>query len=122
MTIPTAVDAWVRLNQDYGSRPLAELLQPAIGYARDGYPVGQRVAFDFAANLALLKGDPDAGAVFLRDGRTLPMGARHTQPQLAANPRADCRPRARRFLCRPGGGGHAGQTARPGRAADTGGF
>ena len=83
VTIPTAVDAWVRLNQDYGSRPLAELLQPAIGYARDGYPIGQRVAFDFAANLALLKGDPDAAAVFLRDGRTLPMGARHTQPQLA---------------------------------------
>ena len=42
VTVPTAVDAWVTLNKDYGTKPLGDLLQYAIEYARDGYPVGQR--------------------------------------------------------------------------------
>ena len=33
VTIPTAVDAWVQLNRDYGSKPLSDLLDPAIDYA-----------------------------------------------------------------------------------------
>ena len=37
--MPTAVDAWVQLNDDYGARPLGDLLQPAIKYARDGFCV-----------------------------------------------------------------------------------
>ena len=44
VTVPGAVDAWVQLNRDHGSMPLDRLLLPAIGYARDGYPITQRVA------------------------------------------------------------------------------
>src|SRR5437868_126202 len=37
--IPGAPAAWVHLAQKYGSKPLAELLAPAIRYARDGFTV-----------------------------------------------------------------------------------
>ena len=40
VTTPTAVDAWVRLNRDYGVKPLGELLQPAIDYAENAFPSG----------------------------------------------------------------------------------
>ena len=81
VTIPTAVDAWVRLNADHGTLPLAELLAPAIDYAANGYPVGERIAFDAASNYQIL--DTDAAAVFAPEGNPFKMGDRHAQPALA---------------------------------------
>ena len=37
--VPGAFDAWCLLLRDFGTWELAEVLAPAIGYARDGYPV-----------------------------------------------------------------------------------
>ena len=82
VTIPGAVDAWTQLNRDHGRLGLDRLLAPAIAYARDGYPITQRVARDFAGAFDWL--DEDARAVFARDGGPIPLGARHTQPALAA--------------------------------------
>ena len=83
VTVPTAVDAWIQLNRDHGNMPLDQLLKPAIGYAKDGFPVGQRSAFDFAGCLELLQGDKDAADVFLKDGKTYQMGEVLHQPNLA---------------------------------------
>ena len=82
VTVPGAVDAWVQLNRDHGSMELAQILAPAIAYAEHGYPVTQRVSTDFAASLWAL--DEDARAVFAHNGEPVPLGARHSQPQLAA--------------------------------------
>jgi gamma-glutamyltranspeptidase/glutathione hydrolase len=85
VTIPGAVDAWVRLNNDHGTLSMSEILAPAIAYARDGYPITQRVSADFAAASSVL--DSDGAAVFLRDGKPPQMGMRHMQPALAATMR-----------------------------------
>ena len=37
--VPGAVDSWLVMLRDYGTITLAEALGPAIGYARDGWPV-----------------------------------------------------------------------------------
>jgi gamma-glutamyltranspeptidase/glutathione hydrolase len=37
--IPGAVDAWLMLGRDHGTRPLCEVLSYAIGYARHGHPI-----------------------------------------------------------------------------------
>jgi gamma-glutamyltranspeptidase/glutathione hydrolase len=42
--IPGAVDAWLLLLRDHGSWELRDVLQFAIGYARDGHPMLGRVA------------------------------------------------------------------------------
>ena len=83
VTIPTAVDAWVQLNRDYGSMPLSDLLQPAIRYAHSGFPIGQRVAADFTASRDLLLGDPDISALYLNNGEDYKFGDRLANPNLA---------------------------------------
>src|SRR6195952_5743349 len=42
--VPGAVDAWLLLLSDHGTWELADVLAFAIGYARDGHPVLDRVA------------------------------------------------------------------------------
>ena len=37
--VPGAFDAWCLLLRDFGTWELADVLAPAVGYARDGYPV-----------------------------------------------------------------------------------
>jgi gamma-glutamyltranspeptidase/glutathione hydrolase len=41
--VPGAVDAWLLLLRDHGTKSLREVLDPAIGYARDGHPLVGRV-------------------------------------------------------------------------------
>jgi gamma-glutamyltranspeptidase/glutathione hydrolase len=43
-TVPAAVDAWLVLLRDHGTRSLRDVLGYAIGYARHGHPVVPRVA------------------------------------------------------------------------------
>ena len=56
VTLPGAVDAFCQLNADYGLISLADTLAPAIRYADAGIPVAARVAFDWAKDMAVLKG------------------------------------------------------------------
>ena len=48
VTIPGAISAWETLLAAHGRKGLDELLQPAIRLAEEGWPVGSRVAFDWA--------------------------------------------------------------------------
>jgi gamma-glutamyltranspeptidase/glutathione hydrolase len=47
VTIPGAVSAWETLLAAHGRKGLHELLQPAIRFAEEGWPVGSRVASDW---------------------------------------------------------------------------
>ncbi|MBW2296248.1 MAG: gamma-glutamyltransferase [Deltaproteobacteria bacterium] len=83
VTIPGTVDAWARLADDYGSMGLDELLRPAIRFARDGYPVYPRVAFDWQRNRDTLSGDRTTAALYLPGGIPPAAGDMHAQPLLA---------------------------------------
>jgi gamma-glutamyltranspeptidase/glutathione hydrolase len=84
VTIPGAVDAWVQLNRDHGRKSLADIMRPAIRLAREGYAVTPRVAFDWANQQTIMRGDPDTAAIFLPEGRPPKVGETHRQPALAA--------------------------------------
>ena len=84
VTIPGAVDAWVRLVEDHGTRELGELLLPAIRFAMEGYPVYPRVALDWAQAVATIRNDPETARLFMPGGKPVPAGAMHRQPALAA--------------------------------------
>lgn len=48
ISVPGCVDGWAELHRRFGRLPWATILQPAIGYARDGFPVSEQVAFDWS--------------------------------------------------------------------------
>ena len=83
VTVPGAVDGWCRLNADHGALGLDEILQLAIGYAEDGYPISSRVSYDHAKQIELLERDANAAGVFMVAGKTLQAGHMHRQPKLA---------------------------------------
>jgi gamma-glutamyltranspeptidase / glutathione hydrolase len=82
VTVPGAVDAWCVFNREYGTRPLAELLEPAALAAENGYIVTPRIAADWQRNQAKLR-DPVTASLFLRDGRPPAAGDRMANPPLA---------------------------------------
>lgn len=48
-TVPGATPALLTLLRDHGTLPLADVLEPAIGHARAGYPLGSAAAQTMAA-------------------------------------------------------------------------
>jgi gamma-glutamyltranspeptidase/glutathione hydrolase len=82
VSVPGAVAAWVDALERFGSRPLGELLQPAIGYARDGFPVSSRLAQDFREQGGDLA--PEARGLYLPGGRAPAVGSLLRNPPLAA--------------------------------------
>ena len=83
VTIPGAVDAWCLLNREFGTKPLAELLEPAAQAAEDGYNVTPRVAYDWHRLQWKLQ-DPLTAALFLSGGAPPAAGDRMRNPPLAA--------------------------------------
>lgn len=80
VTLPGAIDAFCRLNADWGAMGLDRVLAPAIRYADEGVPVAPRVAFDWAADAGCLQGDarrhfllngevPKTGQIFRAPGQ-----------------------------------------------------
>ncbi len=91
VTVPGCVDAWVKLNADHGTKPLEELLRPAITIAEEGFRVTPRVAFDWANNTARLAADADARGHYLPGGRAPMEGDLFRMPALAGTLRAVAR-------------------------------
>ena len=91
VTVPGAVDAWSQLLADHGSKDFAELLQPAIRFAENGYAVSPRVAMDWAANAEKLAACPNAKRIFLAGGEAPVAGDVHRQPELANSLKAIAR-------------------------------
>ncbi|HEX8416194.1 MAG TPA: gamma-glutamyltransferase family protein [Methylobacterium sp.] len=84
VTVPGAVAAWETLIRAHGTRSLSEVLQPAIGYAENGYVVQSRVALDWARNRDKIGGDPDSAGIYLIDGAAPAAGTVMRHPKLAA--------------------------------------
>jgi len=83
VTVPGALAGWDTLLRTYGTRMLAQTLQPAIGYARDGFPVTPIIAAQWADETALLMKDSSAAATFLPNGRAPKAGEWFRNPDYA---------------------------------------
>lgn len=81
--VPGVVEGWHQLLDRFGTRTLASALQPAIGYAREGFPVQQLMAAEWAASAGVLSADPAAARTFLREGRAPREGELFVNPNLA---------------------------------------
>lgn len=87
-SVPGCVSGWNDLLQRFGSRPLADLLRPAIDYAEDGFPVSEIIADNWKSAAKSLARWPDSAKTFLIDGRAPEAGELFHNPRLAATYRA----------------------------------
>ncbi len=83
VSVPGAVAGWVDAHDRFGTRPFADLLAPAIRFARDGFAVSTRLALDFEAQGGDLN---EAGrALYLPGGSPPPVGTLLVNPELASS-------------------------------------
>lgn len=59
VSTPGAIKGWCDLRDALGSMPLAQLLAPAINYAKDGFPVTQVIAAEWAEAFDFFKANMD---------------------------------------------------------------
>jgi gamma-glutamyltranspeptidase / glutathione hydrolase len=83
VSVPGTVDGWFELHGKFGKIPMKDLLQPAIGYARSGFPVTEVIAKGWAANAKLLAQYPNYSQTFMPNGRPPAKGEIFRNPLLA---------------------------------------
>ncbi|MDE3021811.1 MAG: gamma-glutamyltransferase [Pseudomonadota bacterium] len=83
ITVAGAVDSWDLAYRDHGRLPLARLLEPAIHYARNGFPVSDDLSRWMAEDQKELNADPGASSLFLNHGHAYAPGSLLKQPALA---------------------------------------
>jgi gamma-glutamyltranspeptidase/glutathione hydrolase len=84
LSVPGAVDGWFELHARLGKLPMKELLEPAISYALEGFPVTEIIAEAWAANARGLGEFPGFADAFLVDGRPPRKGEVFRNRNLAA--------------------------------------
>jgi len=82
VTVPGAVSAWRALFERFGTLPFDDLLQPAIHYAHEGFLVTPVIARRWAADAALLHGQPGFADAFMPRGRAPAAGETFACPEL----------------------------------------
>ena len=83
VTVPGAVSAWVALSERFGKLPFQKLFEPAISYARDGFPVSPVIAALWERIAGKYRGQPGFDETFLPGGRAPRPGERFANPALA---------------------------------------
>ncbi|MFQ5671171.1 MAG: gamma-glutamyltransferase [Acidobacteriota bacterium] len=83
VSVPGAVDGWFELHKRFGRLPMAEILAPAIRYAREGFPVSELITHYWQISVPLLQ--PWAGfrETFMPGGRAPRKGEIFRNPKLA---------------------------------------
>lgn len=82
VTVPGAVHGWCEASSRWGQLPLTHVLQPAIEYARDGFPVGRKLSIELETNRKLLSSYAPSASQYLAQGTEF--GTTLKQPKLAA--------------------------------------
>ncbi len=84
VAVPGEVAGLAAALHRYGTRSLGTVLEPAIGYARDGFVIEDHLATEIAQNADALRAVPGLARNFLHaDGSPLRAGETLRQPELA---------------------------------------
>jgi gamma-glutamyltranspeptidase / glutathione hydrolase len=81
--VPGSVAGFEAAYKEFGTKPWAELVAPAVKLARDGFPVTAPFAASLESAQRLLGSDPESKRIFLRDGNFYKPGETFKQPELA---------------------------------------
>lgn len=82
-SVPGCVDGWDLLLKRFGTKPLSELLKPAIAYAEEGFPVSEIIARGWQGSAKALQAYPDSATTYLPNDRPPEVGEIFKNPRLA---------------------------------------
>ncbi len=83
VSVPGTVDGWFEMHERFGELPMAEVLQPAINYANEGFPVTQYIAYLWDIYVPILGKWPGFIEQLTLDGRAPREGDIWKNPNLA---------------------------------------
>jgi gamma-glutamyltranspeptidase/glutathione hydrolase len=81
--VPGVLHGWATLLESYGTLPLSELLEPAIEYAANGFPVTPVASEEWKRSEPKLSASLEAAASYLVNGKAPGAGEIIRQPDLA---------------------------------------
>jgi gamma-glutamyltranspeptidase/glutathione hydrolase len=84
IAVPGTVAGLELALKTYGTLKLADVMEPAIRLAENGYPVSEKLAHEFVEEKPGLEKFPVSRHIFLDDGKMLHAGDTLRQPELAA--------------------------------------
>ena len=83
VSVPGAVDGWFELHERYGRLPMTDVLAPAIGYAEDGFPVTELIAYYLRLSQRRFEEYPGFSETYMPGGATPEKGDVFKNPALA---------------------------------------
>ncbi len=82
--VPGSVAGLFEAHRKFGSKPWAELVKPAMALAVTGFPIDTAFRDDDENGAHRLAKDSASAALFLQDGKFLPIGKNWRAPQLSS--------------------------------------
>ena len=83
VTVPGAVDGWVKLHEKFGKLKFKSLFEPTIEYAKKGFPVTELIAYYLDRSKERFEDYPNFKNVWMKNGKMPAKGEIFQNPQLA---------------------------------------
>lgn len=83
VSVPGCVDGWFELHKRFGNIPMEKVLQPAIQYAKTGFPITELIAYYWNRAQPVFDQYPGFKETFLIDGKSPKCGEIFKNPALA---------------------------------------
>ena len=84
VTVPGAVDGWVKLHERFGKLKFASLFEPTIEYAIKGFPITETIAYYLERSQKRFENYPNFNEVWVKNGKMPQKGEIFKNPQLAS--------------------------------------
>ena len=84
VSVPGCVDGWYEMHGMFGRLPMKDILQPAITYSYEGFPVSEVIAWSLDRNTKALQEYPNIREVYMPGGKSPAKGEVFRNPLLAA--------------------------------------
>lgn len=82
-TVPGCVGGWFELNKKFGKLPMKTILAPAIGYAENGFPLSELIAYYWRRSVLRFKKYENFQELYAPGGKLLEKGDIFKNPELA---------------------------------------
>ncbi|WP_019671160.1 gamma-glutamyltransferase [Eudoraea adriatica] len=83
VSVPGCVDGWFNLHEKFGKLTIKEVLQPAINYGREGFPISEVIAYEMDYGSEGIEDLPGFAATYLPNGRPPKKGEVFKNPDLS---------------------------------------